>query len=390
MKRTLSEDAEMTPIENVDAPAPPPASSSSPPSNVAAVATPAPAPAMTSVLHQRHIINYYDRKPVVEFLGHQDVVLSCAFSPCGTKVVSGSSHENIMYLGPTKSLFLWEAATGNLIGTPNENLGAINDCKFTPGGERIVVCAEDSAVYLLDPNTCKEIAKMPTPGAGASFSRLVPICCACTQMEGCSEHNSLIAVGFNDHTTKLWPEVSLITKQDPILVLKGQTGDIQCCRFTPNKKFILTGSADGSVWLWDVQTGQSALAIKKAHEHGVMGLDYDRGISAMATCGAGDTTIMLWDLRTGTFGGTLVGSQDTVTSVEFNPNRAAGILYSTSIDGVIRAWDFCTRTPIVVANLHADVIIGATMCCSCSTSGKKLATGTPTNHVAIWDTSDIY
>src|SRR5712671_3636388 len=91
--------------------------------------------------------------PVIQniFHGHSNVVNSVAFSPDGSRIVSGSSD---------KTIRLWDAETGDAIGKPLEGHSSdVNSVAFSPNGSRIVSGSEDNTIRLWDAETGDSIGK---------------------------------------------------------------------------------------------------------------------------------------------------------------------------------------------------------------------------------------
>ena len=75
------------------------------------------------------------------FEGHSGGVVSVAFSPDGTRVLSGSGD---------KTLKLWEAASGQLVRTFEGHSGWVYSVAFSPDGTRVLSGSEDKTLKLWD------------------------------------------------------------------------------------------------------------------------------------------------------------------------------------------------------------------------------------------------
>ena len=64
--------------------------------------------------------------------GHEDAVMSVAFSPDGTRIASGSRDNTVR---------LWDAKTGQPIGQPMRHENAVFSVAFSPDGTRIASAA---------------------------------------------------------------------------------------------------------------------------------------------------------------------------------------------------------------------------------------------------------
>jgi WD40 repeat protein len=81
--------------------------------------------------------------------GHKDAVTSAAFSPDGTKVVTGSRD---------RTFRVWDAITGVVTDLVQGHEGAVNSAAFSPDGMRVVTASGDKTARVWDVSTGAEIA----------------------------------------------------------------------------------------------------------------------------------------------------------------------------------------------------------------------------------------
>ncbi|WOO86153.1 putative E3 ubiquitin ligase complex SCF subunit sconB [Vanrija pseudolonga] len=99
---------------------------------------------------------------------------------------------------------------------------------------------------------------------------------------------------------------------------------------------LATGSLDGTVKLWNVDTGRE-LNTLFGHIEGVWGVDFDALRLASASH---DRTIKVWDRESGNCVQTLVGHRGAVTSLQLSDD----MIVSGSDDGDVMCWSFAPST----------------------------------------------
>ena len=82
----------------------------------------------------------------------------------------------------------------------------------------------------------------------------------------------------------------------PLRILVGHASDVDCISWHPNGHYLVTGSSDCSVRMWDVSTGKCVRILTGGHNSKVSSVVISpNGI--MAASGGLDGSIVVWDLE---------------------------------------------------------------------------------------------
>ncbi|HYW74101.1 MAG TPA: protein kinase, partial [Pyrinomonadaceae bacterium] len=182
-----------------------------------------------------------------------------------------------------------------------------------------------------------------------------------------------LATGSDDGTVKLWD----VGAGQELLTLKGHSGLVWSVAFSPDGKRLATASYDRTVKLWEAQTGQE-LATLKGHADNVYSVAFSPDGKTLAS-GSEDKTVKLWDALTKQELATLKGHAFGVHSVAFSPEGKT--LASGSRDNTVKLWDAATRRELLTLKGHS----GGVWSVAFSPDRKRLATGSADGSVKLWD-----
>ena len=148
--------------------------------------------------------------------------------------------------------------------------------------------------------------------------------------EACAHWGDIIAIGLGNDVVLLDAITGITTS-----VLCGHTDTIHCLASSQDGTLLMSGSEDGTVRIWDVQTG----GVIRTFDHHPANY-FAASISsdgAMVALGTYDGTVRLCDVRTGERNSIKMYDGE-VTAIEFSPINSRRFI-SSSTGGIVRQWD---------------------------------------------------
>jgi serine/threonine protein kinase len=145
-----------------------------------------------------------------------------------------------------------------------------------------------------------------------------------------SPDGKLLATGSADRTIRLW-EVASGERRERIPHVTG----ILCLAFAPDGKTLAAGDYEGKVTFWDSR-GEKQSTLNAGEKKSVELVAYSPDGKTLATVSYQASEVQLWDVKQRKLRATLKGHRDYVMAVAFSPDGQT--VATTGHDSTIRLW----------------------------------------------------
>ena len=285
------------------------------------------------------------QKSTVQTSGHRDLFPTLAFSPDGTKLVSVGAEGSTVFATnfsyplstwrPDHLIRLTDVKTGRELATLR--YGTTKKLTFSPDGKTVAFSGLGE-IRLWNTATGDEQA-IPLADLKAGIHNIPTVLALAFSPDG-----RWLASGTRDGEIQMWDVATgeaLVAFVDP--TERENLGSISALAFSPDRALLAAGTR-GHIHLWEVNTTNKFFSVNTEHRRG------DRPFSGSAELlvfspdgavlvnGLDIGTIQLWDVTTGDKIAALDGHTQSVNTLAFSPDGTT--LVSTATDGTILLWDW--------------------------------------------------
>jgi WD40 repeat protein/tRNA A-37 threonylcarbamoyl transferase component Bud32 len=283
--------------------------------------------------------------------GHTSYVYPVAFSPDGRWIASGSWDGTVR---------LWDAATGEACATlPHP--GVVRTLAYDPGGRWVATGGDgDDRLRIWDIATAR--VRKELRGLGPVVAHVVVSpdgarVAASTYDEAVIKGNMIVCdvasgerlfsapgAPLNYSPDGHWlavldADAKTVVLRDArthevVVRFPGHENVVNGAAFSPDSRRLASCSADRTVRLWDIKSGDCQ--VLRGHTDEVFAVAFHPDGTRLASAGR-DQAIWLWDLARGEVVARLPGHSSYVWSLAFSPDGAT--LVSGSGDSTVRLWD---------------------------------------------------
>ncbi|MGI8504557.1 MAG: NB-ARC domain-containing protein, partial [Hassallia sp.] len=194
-----------------------------------------------------------------------------------------------------------------------------------------------------------------------------------------SEIQQLLQQAKQNQTTWLRPVTASLTTPDGNLIrtLIGHTDSVKAIAFSVDGKYLVSGSQDSTLKVWDWQTGVEVRTIQ-GHTNSVDAIAFSVDGKYLVS-GSADKTLKVWDWQAGVEVRTLTGHTSSVLAIAFSVDGK--YLVSGSWDKTLKVWDWQTGVEVRTLSGHTYRVYAIAF----SVDGKYLVSGSDDNTLKVWD-----
>ncbi|TIA68970.1 WD40 repeat-like protein [Aureobasidium pullulans] len=287
--------------------------------------------------------------------GHRDWISAICFSPDGKLLASASNDKMIRF---------WDAKTGALHSTIQDDSHIAEAISFTPNNRLIGSAHSDGTIKLRDLGT-QEVCKMFT-GHSGKVNAIIFL-----------GNEELLASASDDHTIRLWNTATSLT----LFLLKGHTDTVEKLAASKDGKLVASGSSNGEIRLWDAVTGELRRAFK-GHSTSVRAITFMHDYTTIASADK-DCWINLWEVPTGSLKRQF-GSRQWASRSSFSPDGKSFAAGGNS-RRPIALFDTAMGSPCSLFMGHGQYVNTIEF----SPDSRMLASGSYDRTVKLWDVSIV-
>ena len=285
--------------------------------------------------------------------GHSDSIFSVSYSPDGKYVASGSHDSTVK---------IWEVETARCLKTLRGHTDGVQSVAYSPDGKYISSGASDGKVkfWEVESGRCIQTDENATGISCITYSPDGKDLAIAKFSSGMIQVKNLETGVFS------FFEVQAIHKEF-----------IRELCYSPDGKYLASGSEDKTIKIWDVQT-KKCICTLEGHTNGITALAYSPDGKYLAS-GSHDHTIKIWKVANWKCITTLNEHKLTVHSIVYSPD--GGYFASSSADDTIKIWKTAKNKCIKTLEGHKYRVLAL----SYSPDGKYIASGAGDKTVRIWD-----
>ncbi|ETN64158.1 hypothetical protein AND_004106 [Anopheles darlingi] len=252
--------------------------------------------------------------------GHTATVTCVSFAPNCELIASGSED---------KTVNVWSLALGTVTATFKGHTTSITTATFMMDSRRIISADRDGCLYVWIADSGIVLQSVQGPHKCLSVT-----------------NNMKFAVCTNgDNSLRIWS----LTREDEKYTV-SHSDEITCFVITADSLYIITGSRDMSLKVWQA-TGGKLAQVLVGHTDAVSCVAVSVTTKSQVISGSKDSNLIIWDIHTGEEIHTLAGHLGPVTCVKVSADGTTAV--SGSDDKTLIVWE--TKRGLALTSLQLHV-----------------------------------
>ncbi len=181
-----------------------------------------------------------------------------------------------------------------------------------------------------------------------------------------------VVSGSEDGTLKVWD----LESGRVVATLEGHAGEVRACAVTPDGRRVISGSEDGTLKVWDLESGR-VVATLRGHAGSVNACAVTA--DGRAVSASEDGTLQVWDLERGRVLAVLQGHTGWVRSCAVTADGRRVV--SASVDGTLKVWDLERGFEVATLEGHTDWV----RACTVTADGRRAISASADQTLRVWD-----
>jgi len=291
------------------------------------------------------------------FEAHKGAVNDVAISEDSRLAASG---------GEDGTVRIWEIETGRTVHVLKGHEGAVGSVEFTPDDRHVVSGGSDKRVRIWDLKNGREIFQ--------DQRHTDIVTCVAVSVDG-----KRAVSGSFDKKVCVWD----LEEPKWLRTMEGHTSWVRGVDFAPDNRHAMSAGNDGMMIFWDTDTGE-ARDIVTGHRHVVACVEFSR-LGGFIISGSWDETVRLWNWNTRAWQEIreFLGHKGAVRGTTLS--RDNRFLLTGGEDKIGRLWEASNARLLAVLEGHSATILAVAI----SPDGRFALTCSEDGTVRVWPMPDV-